>query len=198
MGVQIDQAPGTLQALVRGLKLHITLLVPPCPKINGYFGIDMTIKHQLHFFRTERKVEASRGHDFVPSRGFPQACIRHWYDYQTSTTFSDRANDEGFTSAWLCPVERLPQACMRTALSRPFRHRFGPVQGPPTICAGEPVACLSCKLAVMCWRSIGPSTMVVFKLRTSLWVHPLCPQVQWKIWYSCSRPYELYIFDDSK
>ena len=33
VGVQIDQVPGILQeALFRGLKLHITLLVSPCPK----------------------------------------------------------------------------------------------------------------------------------------------------------------------
>ena len=53
MGVQIDQVPGILQeALIRGLELHITLLVPLCPKINEYLGIDMVIKHKLHF-RTE-------------------------------------------------------------------------------------------------------------------------------------------------
>ena len=28
------------------------------------------------------------------------------------------------------------------------------------------------------WRAIGPSTMVVFKLPTSLSAHPLCPQIQ--------------------
>ena len=45
MGVQIDHVPGILQeALVRGVKLDITLLVPSCPKINEYFGIDMNIK----------------------------------------------------------------------------------------------------------------------------------------------------------
>ena len=35
MGNQIDPVPGIMQeALVRGLKLHITLLVPPCPKMS--------------------------------------------------------------------------------------------------------------------------------------------------------------------
>ena len=53
MGVLIDQGPSVLQeALLRGLKLYITLLVPPCPKFNEYLGNDMIIKHQLHF-RTE-------------------------------------------------------------------------------------------------------------------------------------------------
>ena len=36
-------------ALVRGFKLHITLFVPLCPKINKYLGIDMNVKDQLHF-----------------------------------------------------------------------------------------------------------------------------------------------------
>ena len=39
-------------ALVRGLKLHTTLLVPLGPKIHEYLGIDMIVKHELHL-RTE-------------------------------------------------------------------------------------------------------------------------------------------------
>ena len=52
----------------------------------------------------------------------------------------------------LCPVERLPQACTRTALSRPFRHRFVPVKAPPTIpCLCQWARRLSrVKLAVIC------------------------------------------------
>ena len=50
MGVQIDQVPGILQeALVRGLKLYMNLVVPRCPKFNEYLGIDMIIEHRLHF-----------------------------------------------------------------------------------------------------------------------------------------------------
>ena len=45
------------------------------------------------------------------------------------------------------------------------------------------------------WRSIGPSTMVVFKLRTSLSRHPLCPKISWEIYYSCFRQNENYISD---
>ena len=32
----------------------------------------------------------------------------YWYDCKTSTTFPDRVNGEGFTSARLCPIDRLP------------------------------------------------------------------------------------------
>ena len=42
-GVQIDQVPSTVpgilqEAMVRGLKLRTTLLVPPCPKLSWVFG----------------------------------------------------------------------------------------------------------------------------------------------------------------
>ena len=71
VGVQINHVPGIFQgSLVKGLMLHITLLVSPCPTI---FWL------------------------FAPS-----------YYYKTSTTFLDGVNGYGFTSAWLCPVERLP------------------------------------------------------------------------------------------
>ena len=47
---QTGVQPGILQeALVKGLELHVTLLVPLCAKFNDYLGIDMIIKHQLHF-----------------------------------------------------------------------------------------------------------------------------------------------------
>ena len=36
------------------------------------------------------------------------------------------------------------------------------------------------------WHSIGPSTMVLFKLPTSLWAHPLCPPIYWTRYFSCS------------
>ena len=41
------------------------------------------------------------------------------------------------------PSRGFPQACTRTALSRSFRHRLGPVLAAPTKCASEPVACLA-------------------------------------------------------
>ena len=41
------------------------------------------------------------------------------------------------------PSRGFPQTCTRTTLSRPFRHRFGPVQASSTICSSEPVICLA-------------------------------------------------------
>ena len=47
------------------------------------------------------------------------------------------------------PSRGFPLAFSRTALSRLFGHRFGPVQASPTICASELFACFP-KLAVIC------------------------------------------------
>ena len=65
------------------------------------------------------------------------------------------------------PLRRFPQACTCTALSRPFRHRFGPVQLPPLYVPVRPSP-VSREAGRDLWRSIGPSTTVVFKLRRSL------------------------------
>ena len=76
-----------------------------------FLGIDKIIKHQLHFW-TERMVNASRAHGFIPSRGFPQACTR-------------------------------------TALSRPFGHRYSPVQAS-NMCTSKARPVSRVKLAVIC------------------------------------------------
>ena len=71
------------------------------------------------------------------------------------------------------PLRGFPLACTRTALSWSFGHRFGPVQASPTMCASR----LSrVKLAVICDARSAPRQQL-FKLRPSLWTHPLCPKI---------------------
>ena len=100
----------------------------------------------------------------------------HWYSYKTSTTFPDKVK---MVKAWwahgIVPSRAFPQAA-RARRSRDHlctdsvRSKLPPLYIPvsPSPVSRE----ASCDL----WRSIGPSTMAVFKLRTSLWTHPLCPQ----------------------
>ena len=53
--------------------------------------------------------------------------------YETSTTFRTvmvkPSRAHGFVAS-----RGFPQACTRTTLSRPFRHRSDPVQASPTMC----------------------------------------------------------------
>ena len=77
------------------------------------------------------------------------------------------------------PSRGVSQACTRTALSRLFQHHFSPVQASPTMCLPPlyvPVSPspVSREARRDLWSSTGPSTMVVFKLRTSLSAQPLC------------------------
>ena len=64
------------------------------------------------------------------------------------------------------PSRGLPQACTRTTLSRPFRHRFGPSKLPRLYVPISPSP-VSRQAGRDLRRSIGPSTIVVFKLWTS-------------------------------
>ena len=76
------------------------------------------------------------------------------------------------------PSRGFPQACTRTTLSWLFGHRFGPVQASPTMMyvtvSPSPA---SREASRDLWHSIGPLAMGVFKLQTSPWTHPLCPQI---------------------
>ena len=69
---------------------------------------------------------------------------------------------------------------LRSARARRFRDHFGtdsvrsklsPLYVPVS---PSPV---SREASRDLWRLIGPSTMVVFKLRTSVLAHPLCPKL---------------------
>ena len=139
VGFQIDHVPRVLQEyLVRRLKLHITPLVPPCPKIQWLFG--------------------------------------RWYGHKTLTTFPDRVNGYGFherTSLSRREASLRPVHGALATISAPIRS--GPSLPPPYVpVSRSPV---SREASRNLWRSIGPSMMVVFKLRTSLSAHLLCPQI---------------------
>ena len=71
------------------------------------------------------KVKTPRAHRFVPPRGFSQA--RAWRSRGHLGTDSVRS--------------KLPPLCV--PVNRIFGHRFSPVQASPTMCASEPVACLT-------------------------------------------------------
>ena len=85
-----------------------------------------------------------------------------------------------FRTGWLAKVWRahgfvpsrgFPPAWTSTPLSRPSCHRSVRSKLPYYLC--QWTRRLSrVKLAVILWRSMGPSTMLVFKLRTSLSAHP--------------------------
>ena len=139
MGVQIDQVPGILQeASVGGLKLHITLLVPPCPNILWL--------------------------------------SKHLYDYKNQLISGQ--------SEWLRLHEGIPlsrrEASLRRTRARRFRDHFGTVSVRfkvlPLYVLVSPSP-VSRHASRVLWRSISPSTIVVFKLRTSPWAHALCPQI---------------------
>ena len=70
---------------------------------------------------------------------------------------------------------------LRPARARRFRCLFGTVsirsKLPPSYVAVSPSP-ISREASRYLWRSIGPSTMVVFMLRTSVSAHPLCPKIQ--------------------
>ena len=107
--------------------------------------------------------------------------VGDWYDYKTSTTFPDRVNGEFFTSARLGPVERLRSGLhahgtlVTISGTDSIRSKLPPLYVPVS---PSPV---SRQASRDLWRSIGPSTIVVFKLRTSLSPHLLCPQMEWTI-----------------
>ena len=84
-------------------------------------------------------------------------------------------NGYGFTSAWPCPIERLP-SCLHAhgayaTISAPLRsdpsfphYIYVPVSPSPAWREASRDL----------WRSIGLSTMVVFKLRHSERIHCVC------------------------
>ena len=77
----------------------------------------------------------------------------------------------------LVPSRGFPQ---RSARARRSRDHFGTdsvrCKLPPLYAPVSPSP-VSREASRDLWRSIGLSTMVVFKLRTSLSAHPLCPQI---------------------
>ena len=118
VGEQIDKVSGTLpKTLVRGLKLHITLLAQLCPKINEYLGINMIIKILIYFQTDERTSLSRRGASLRP------ACAR-------------RSRDHFGTDS--------------------VRFKLPPLYVPVS---RSPVWRIASRDL---WRSIGPSTMVVF------------------------------------
>ena len=71
------------------------------------------------------------------------------------------------------------EAALRPARARCSRGLFGTVSvrsklPPLYVLSSSPD---SREASRDLWRSIGPSTMVVFKLRTSLWTHPVYPKI---------------------
>ena len=95
--------------------------------------------------------------------------------YKTSITFPDKENGECFTSARLRPVESLPSGLHAHGA---LVTVWAPIRSGPSFLhyMYQWARRLSrVELAVILRRSVGPSTMVVFKLRTSLWTRPPCP-----------------------
>ena len=131
-------------------------------------------------------LEGSTGYTIVQSRAL--ALVRGLRYMQLSSHHSVRKYNDywgiymiikhqlHFRTGWVgkawrahgfVPSRGSPPARTPTPLSRPFRHRFGPVQAFPLYVPVSPSP-VSREASRDMWRSIGPSTMVAFKLRTSL------------------------------
>ena len=71
-------------------------------------------------------------------------------------------------------------ASFRPAHARRFRDHLGTDSARsklPPLCVPVSPSPVSREASLDLCRSIGPSTIVVFKLRPSLWTHPLCPNI---------------------
>ena len=73
------------------------------------------------------------------------------------------------------------EASLRPARARRCRDHFGTDSvlsklPPPYVPTSPSPASREASRGL--WRSVGLSTMVVFKLRTSMSTHPLCPQTE--------------------
>ena len=138
VGDQIDHVPGVLQeALVKGLKLHITRTTLSANLMSIWELIFLWntnyISGQSEWLRLhERKVLSRREVSPTPAR-------------------ARRSRDHFGTDSVRCKLPPL----------------YVPVSPLP----------VSREASRYLWRSIGASTMVVLKLRTSLSAHPLCLRI---------------------
>lgn len=91
----------------------------------------------------DRFEKSNTYHEMVKARNIEQT-YRHSYEYKTSSTFPGKVKmTKASRTHGLFPSKCFPQPCMRTALSRSFWPRCGPLRTSATICAVRTAACLA-------------------------------------------------------